>query len=226
MWTQQGTLWLRHESAAVLAVVGAFFGGLALSAWGFSARIERSAQPARWYVACEAVIGVWSLALIALPTLAAPGLLAVTGAQPSAPRQWAVAFAGTFVLLLPATMAMGAMLPAMERVLARWHGRGAALAALYAGNTAGAVLGMLAAAFWLVPALGLTRTAVVCALLNLVCAAIAWRWHGDHRWHRTGRPRRARYRCRWPRCAQRCRCCCSRPPAVWALATRCWSCAC
>ena len=71
---------------------------------------------------------------------------------------------------------MGATLPAMERVLARWQGRGAALAALYAGNTAGAVLGVLTAAFWLVPTLGLMRTALICALLNLVCAAIAWRW--------------------------------------------------
>ncbi len=179
VWTQQGALWLGHESAAVLAVVAAFFGGLALGAWALGPRIERSLRPARWYAACEAAIGVWSLALIVLPTLAAPWLLALTGAQPSAPRQWTVAFAGTFVLLLPATMAMGATLPAMERVLARWHGRGAALAALYAGNTAGAVLGVLAAAFWLVPALGLMRTAVLCALLNLVCAAIASRWDGD-----------------------------------------------
>ncbi len=179
VWTQQGALWLGHESAAVLAVIGAFFGGLALGAWGFSARIERSTRPARWYAACEAAIGVWSLVLIALPTLALPVLLALTGAQPSALRQWTVAFAGTFVLLLPATLAMGATLPAMERVLARWHGRGAALAALYAGNTAGAVLGVLAAAFWMVPSWGLMRTAVVCALLNLACAAIAWRWDGD-----------------------------------------------
>ncbi len=176
VWTQQGALWLGHETAAVLAVIGAFFGGLALGAWALGTRIECSARPARWYAACEAVIGLWSLALIVLPALAAPWLLALTGAQPGAPRQWTVAFVGTFVLLLPATMAMGATLPAMERVLARRHGRGAALAALYAGNTAGAVLGVLAAAFWLVPTLGLMRTAVICALLNLVCAAIAWRW--------------------------------------------------
>ena len=179
IWTQQGALWLGHETAAVLAVTGAFFGGLALGAWALGARIERSARPARWYAACEAVIGLWSLALIVLPALVAPWLLALTGTQPGAPRQWTVAFVGTFVLLLPATMAMGATLPAMERVLARWQGRGAALAALYAGNTAGAVLGVLAAAFWLVPTFGLIRTALVCALLNLACAAIAWRWESE-----------------------------------------------
>lgn len=179
VWAQQGALWLGQEIAAVLAVVGAFFGGLALGAWALGARIERSARPARWYAAFEAVIGLWGLVLIGLPALAMPWLLALTGAQPGPWRQWSVAFAGTFVLLLPATMAMGATLPAMERVLARWHGRGAALAALYAGNTAGAVLGVLAAAFWLVPTFGLMRTALVCAMLNLACAVVAWRWAQD-----------------------------------------------
>ncbi len=45
--------------------------------------------------------------------------------------------------------------------------------ALYAGNTFGAVLGVLAAAFWLVPAIGLSRTALVCMALNLLCGGMA-----------------------------------------------------
>jgi spermidine synthase len=32
VWTQQSALWLGHEAAAVLAVVAAFFGGLAVGA--------------------------------------------------------------------------------------------------------------------------------------------------------------------------------------------------
>ena len=32
VWTQQCGLWLGHEAAAVLAVVAAFFGGLAVGA--------------------------------------------------------------------------------------------------------------------------------------------------------------------------------------------------
>ena len=47
---------------------------------------------------------------------------------------------------------------------------GSSIAALYAANTFGAVVGVLAAAFWLVPQFGLVRTAVVCAVLNLLCA--------------------------------------------------------
>lgn len=179
VWTQQCALWLGHETAAVIAVVAAFFGGLALGAWALGARIERSAQPARWYAACEAGIGLWGLVLaLGLMSPAAEGLLELTGAQPGAAWQWAVAFVGTFLLLLPATAAMGATLPAMERTLAAWRGPGGAVAALYAGNTLGAVLGVLAAAFWLVPTFGLVRTAIVCALLNVACAALAWRLTG------------------------------------------------
>jgi spermidine synthase len=176
VWTQQSALWLGHESAAVLAVVAAFFGGLALGALALGGRIVRSAHPVRWYAVCEALIAAWGLVLALLMTPVSSGLLALTGAQPSAAWQWTVAFVGTFVLLLPATAAMGATLPAMERVLGAWRGQRSALAALYAGNTFGAVVGVLAAAFWLVPSYGLARTALLCVALNAACAVLAWRW--------------------------------------------------
>ena len=66
VWTQQGTVWLGHEAGAVLAVIGAFFGGLALGAFALGRRVEASATPARWYAVCELVIGAWSLALVLL----------------------------------------------------------------------------------------------------------------------------------------------------------------
>src|SRR5262245_45277834 len=68
VWTQQATIWLGHEAAAVLAVVAAFFSGLALGALALGPRIDASARPARWYAACEAVIGLWGVALAFLMT--------------------------------------------------------------------------------------------------------------------------------------------------------------
>jgi spermidine synthase len=175
VWLQQSALWLGHDAAAVLAVVAAFFGGVALGALLLGPPIDRSAQPARWYAGCEAVIGLWGLVLVYFMAPANDWLQHLTGAQPAPAWQWAVTFCGTFLLLLPATAAMGATLPAMERVLAQLRYRGAGIAALYAGNTFGAVVGVLAAAFWLVPQLGLTRTAAVCIVLNLFCAVTALR---------------------------------------------------
>ncbi len=175
VWTQQATIWLGHESTAVLAVVAAFFGGLAVGALALGPRIDGSRRPARWYAACEVVIGLWSVALAFLMAPASKWLLDLTGEQPATAWQWSVAFFGTFMLLLPATAAMGATLPAMERVMAQMRRQGSSIAALYAGNTFGAVIGVLIAAFWMVPEFGLIRTAAVCAALNLLCAAAALR---------------------------------------------------
>jgi spermidine synthase len=171
VWTQQCAVWLGHEAAAVLAVVAAFFGGVSLGALWLGRRIEKSAHPVRWYAGCELVIAGWGLILaLALPLLGG-GLLRVMGARPSPAWQWTAAFCGTFVLLLPATAAMGATLPAMARVNARSHGE--RVAALYASNTFGAVAGLLVVTFWLVPRIGFVRSALSCATLNLLCAVAA-----------------------------------------------------
>ncbi len=182
VWTQQASQWLGHEAAAVLAVVAAFFGGVALGALALGGRIARSARPARWYAGCELLIGGWSLALALLIAPVSAGLLRLTGPMPSPLWQWAVAFLGTFAALLPATAAMGATLPAIERVVAlsararSTAGDGSGwIGALYAGNTFGAVAGVLATALWLLPQIGLLRTALLCALLNLLCAVAALR---------------------------------------------------
>jgi spermidine synthase len=155
VWTQQCALWLGHEAAAVLAVVTAFFGGLGVGALVLAAPIQRSARPARWYAGCEFLIALWSLVLALAGPSIGTVLLDVTGAEPSAIWQWSVAFCGTLAALLPATIAMGATLPAMERVTAQMQTAGQSIAGLYASNTLGAVLGVLAAAFWLIPEFGL-----------------------------------------------------------------------
>lgn len=186
VWTQQCALWLGHESAAVLAVVAAFFGGIALGALWLGDRIERSQRPAHWYAACELLIALWGVTLLWLMPMASDVLLSAMGTQPSPLSQWTWAFVGTLGLLLPATMAMGATLPAIERVmtlqlreaLPTEHANPTSvrrsIAFYYASNTLGAVLGVLATAFWLVPGVGLSRTAGLCVMLNLLCAVAAW----------------------------------------------------
>lgn len=158
---------LGHESAAVLAVVAAFFGGLSLGALLLGRRIEASARPLRWYAGCEALIGGWGLVLMLAMPAASHAALQLIGPDASPLLHWCVAFGASALLLLPATVAMGATLPAMARLGTTQ------LAPLYAANTLGAVAGVLATAFWLIPAWGLTRSAGLCVALNLGCAALA-----------------------------------------------------
>src|SRR5215813_10708001 len=78
VWTEQCALWQGHEAAAVLAVVAAFFGGLAAGALALGARIEKSARPVRWYAGCELVIALWSGVLAFAMSPVSTWLLSVT----------------------------------------------------------------------------------------------------------------------------------------------------
>ena len=175
IWTQEFALCLGNESASVLAVVAAFFAGLGAGALVFGSRVEKSAHPQRWYAIAEALTAAWGL-LLAM-TIAPIGgvVLRVIGTNPTTVWQWSVAFVSTFVILLPATAAMGVTLPAMERVVAAQAREGRSIAALYAANTVGAVIGVLAIALWLIPQFGLLRASCACVVLNLLAAIIAMR---------------------------------------------------
>lgn len=167
---------LGHEIFAVLAVLAAFFVGLALGAFTLSARIARSAWPGRWYVGLEALIGLWALVLIVLLPAAGQWLPGWFGESPSGPRHWAIAFGSTLILLLPATFAMGGTLPAAERLQRALVPRRPWVAALYSANTLGAVAGTLLCIFVLLPELGHKTVLLLGAAINFACAALAARW--------------------------------------------------
>ena len=61
VWVRMFTAGLGHETPAVLAVAGAFLGGMAVGAWFLDRRISRSAHPARWYGGLELCLHFWEL---------------------------------------------------------------------------------------------------------------------------------------------------------------------
>ena len=172
VWTQLLAVALGHEIVAVLAVVSAFFCGLAAGAFVLGQRIRQASQPQRWYLLLEVVIGAWALILIALIPWFNQWLPSLIGPSPSASFHWAAAFGATLLLLFPATFAMGATLPAMERMLALHWGYDNRVPLLYSMNTLGAVLGTLLATFMLTPSLGLNLTQSLLVSVNLVCVGL------------------------------------------------------
>src|SRR5438034_9745201 len=70
VWSRLFALGLGHEMPSVLAVVAAFFGGLALGAWHLDRPISRSRRPGRWYGVLEFTIGLWAIVLLGLFPLA------------------------------------------------------------------------------------------------------------------------------------------------------------
>ena len=79
-----------------------------------AARAPRAGTPG-----ASSTIALWSLLLMLRDAGLQRGGAAADGRRSRRRRwQWFVAFGGTFVLFLPATAAMGATLPAMERIVA------------------------------------------------------------------------------------------------------------
>ncbi|MCI0744894.1 MAG: hypothetical protein L0Y58_05755 [Verrucomicrobia subdivision 3 bacterium] len=157
---------------AVLAVVAAFMAGIALGAWS-TLRLPLI-NPARAYALLELLIGVWGAVTIFAIPQANELALRWIGLSPGALWHWTVAFAIPLVTLLPATAAMGATLPVMERLMTPLSARGHSIGGLYAGNTAGAALGVLMGAFIVLPSLGLKSSAFLFVGINLCCGIVAW----------------------------------------------------
>lgn len=177
VWVRMFAAGLGHETPAVLAVAGAFLGGMAVGAWFLDRRVSLSAHPARWYGGLELAIGCWGALTVLLIPIVNLLALRFTGPSPSPLQQWLIVFALPFVILLPATAAMGATFPAMERFLAPFTEDGRCIGALYAANTFGAVAGVLGSVFVLMPVLGFRLSLLSLAVLNFFCGVIALRFN-------------------------------------------------
>ncbi|MDY6849957.1 MAG: spermidine synthase [Thermodesulfobacteriota bacterium] len=169
LWTRMLSVGLGHEIVGMLGVVSAFFSGIALGAWFFDRPVSLSRTPARWYAGFELAIGLWALALVFLIPGTTPTVSSLIGLEPSSLRHWGFAFFYPFLLLLPATAAMGGTLPAMERLFAQLRHE-KAVAGLYSANTFGAMAGILTVTFFILPALGMTDTSLLLAGLNILGA--------------------------------------------------------
>lgn len=169
VWTRLFAVGLGHEMPAVLAVVAAFFSGLALGAWSLDRRVSSSRAPGRWYASLEIIIGAWAVVLVWLIPSANFWAARLMGVSPSPLHHWTVAFLVPFFFLLPATFAMGATLPAAERLFSRLRQDGWSVGGLYAANTLGAVAGTMLATLVIAPALGFKATLYGLAALNLLC---------------------------------------------------------
>ena len=160
IWTRLLLLAIGTTPTAISVVLGAFMGGMGIGSW-VAGRWAHRCSPIKTYAWLEAWIGLYALAT--------PWLLGPVVAVPPA---WQIPLAT--LLLLPATVAMGASLPVLSRALGEGAERPAVTVGfLYAANTVGGVLGPLAGVFVLFPWLGLQGTLVAGAVADFaVCAAL------------------------------------------------------
>lgn len=154
---------------ATSVVLAVFMGGLALGAVLAGRRCDKLKNPLLVYsvlellVAASAVLA--TILMAGLPEFMAP--LLPEGAAASAALQIAACAA----VLLPPTVLMGATLPLLASYLSTGTtDSGGKISRLYALNTLGAVIGVLASGYLLIGHLGERGTVALAAALNLLIA--------------------------------------------------------
>jgi len=163
----------------VAAVLAAYMGGLALGAALIGRWLSRIRNPLRSYAWLELGIGIGALLVPLALALAGKLLVAMFGHQPSPPDSGLGAVTllqllCAFIVLLVPTTFMGATLPLLTRYAVRREAQiGQRVGLLYACNTAGAVVGALAGALWILPAIGLSRTVWTAVAINTLVAGLA-----------------------------------------------------
>ena len=166
LWVRSAGLILGATAPTVATVLACYFAGLGL---GAAAASRPSARPVRRYALLElgaAAATLWSVAV--LRTLALPAAQRVLAASGSAARVGAVG-----VAVLPATICLGATLPAIGDALVLpgtvgWRG-----GLLYALNTLGGALGIGAMGFGLPAAIGVPASYGIATVTSALAGMLA-----------------------------------------------------
>ncbi len=171
-WSRQVGLLFGHTAHAAAVVLTAYFAGLAVGC-AAGGVLARRVRPLRAYAAAEFVAAGWAC-LIPLLLSAAATPEAGFLHHPTPAAQLAVRWAFCFLLLFPATAALGTTLP----LVAEWlspAGRpaGGRVTSAYAANTAGAFVGVVATTAWLLVNVGVVGSGLLAAGLSVACGVAA-----------------------------------------------------
>lgn len=174
-WSRYLALFLGHTSFAVVAVLVAFMGGLAIGNVWLGPLADRSVRPLAIYAWLEIGIGLYALAFPMWYEVCYRLFVALgRGLEPGGTALVVLKFAFSLLTVLLPTVLMGGTLPVVTRLLTRsLSDLRQKIAALYFINSTGAVVGTFLADFWWLPAIGLQYTIFAGAAMNLGVGALA-----------------------------------------------------
>jgi spermidine synthase len=182
-------LWLRLLSLvfgvtvhAATTVVAAFMTGLALGSIWAGRLAHRLRRPLAGFALVEALVAATALGSLPVLNLVEQVFVALAGGLPESAVFLTLArFVLSFAVLLVPALLMGATLPlVMQSSLAGRMAFAQSVGVLYGANTAGAVAGALIAGFHLVGQVGIWRSFVIAAAVNVATALGALAL--DRRW--------------------------------------------
>ena len=171
-WTRLFSLGLGHEMPSTFGVVTVFFAGLAGGAAWAQRPQFKACNPLFQCARLEGIIALWAVTTVWIIPQAAALSWQILGPTPVRWLHWLTCFVIPAVSLLPATLAMGATLPTLERWVSVLKQDGGRLGPLYAVNTLGAVLGVAASVFLIQPFLGMSGAILFFAGLHIFCGLL------------------------------------------------------
>ncbi|MBP7162042.1 MAG: hypothetical protein KBB26_00785 [Candidatus Omnitrophica bacterium] len=158
---------------ATTAILTAFCCGIALGSWLGGKRLQRVGNAVLFFSGALLLTGVWGLGVHSILNFALSLFIKIMQASPPEGMLFfLIRFMLAVAAVLPATMAMGAMVPAMNHILSRYQSAApSGIFLAYGLNTVGSVLGCLTAGFVFIPAWGMQKTLLVTACIN-ICIAL------------------------------------------------------
>ena len=178
VWTRLLTLFFGSTILAVSTVLAVFMGGLAIGSALLGKKADTVTEPIRFYGWLELIIGVLAIATPLTFSAIEKFYVLIHGYMDLSFWEAAlVRFGLSTLLLLPPTIMMGGTLPVLSKVFLNESGTntGRSISTLYFINTAGAVIGTLAAGIFLLQLLGIQNLLLVAGLINLGIFAFAYR---------------------------------------------------
>ena len=173
-WSRMLGLLFGHTVYAAAVVLAAYFAGMALGNLLAARLSQRMQRPLIGYGIAELAVALWALITpYALKLLESPAISELINSADLGEQLSARAIA-VLLILLPATIALGATLPFIAAHVSPPHDpwpRRIALA--YALNTAGAFSGVLLTTFALILFIGVRGSSNLAALLSALCGIIA-----------------------------------------------------
>ncbi|HYN22882.1 MAG TPA: hypothetical protein VE078_18120 [Thermoanaerobaculia bacterium] len=182
LWTRLLSLALGSETLGVLGTLAGFFGGLAAGSFALHERVRRSADPVRLFAVFEAIAAIYALAsphILHALARTLPPLLGPAAGDNDTPLALALSVGTAILVLLPATVPMGATLAALVEARRRAlpdPNDGTGLGRLYGANTFGATAGVLVAIHFVLPRFGMTLGSGILAAAGLAAAGLALAW--------------------------------------------------
>mgnify|MGYP003663042089 CR=1 FL=1 len=178
-WSRQVGLLFGHTIQASAVVLSTYFAGMAVG-YLVGAKWSLRVLPLLGYGVAELVVAAWACLIPFLLACSESHSFAAFLSSSSIGWQLTARVLFCFLLLLPATTALGITLPMMAEYLSRQRSRDMAdptnagrVSLAYALNTAGALVGVLSATFFLLVVVGVRTSSYVAAVVSAACGVAA-----------------------------------------------------